>query len=136
MSNCSYTAWAALIILRCIEWAARPKWYLRCLSLQLTLSSALETGQPNFQFVEAPDEARVLTLLESDPRIDDLDAFMTRTITQAFLVIQDDRILYERYYNGARRDTLVTSFSEAKSLAWRARTGCGSFTSSRRRCSV
>jgi CubicO group peptidase (beta-lactamase class C family) len=34
--------------------------------------------------------------------------------TQAFIVIQDDTILYEKYFSGATRDTIVTSFSCAK----------------------
>jgi CubicO group peptidase (beta-lactamase class C family) len=46
-------------------------------------------------------------------RLDDLFA---QTGTQAFIVIRDDTVIYERYLNGARRDTLFTSFSMAKSF--------------------
>jgi len=49
--------------------------------------------------------------------IGDLEAFLTKTGTQAFIVIQDDAILYEGYFNGAQRDSIVTSFSVAKSFA-------------------
>ena len=55
-------------------------------------------------------------LFEQHPVIDDLDDFLEGTQTQAFIVIQDDAILYEKYFNGASRDTIVTSFSVAK--AW------------------
>jgi CubicO group peptidase (beta-lactamase class C family) len=46
----------------------------------------------------------------------DLDAFLAGTGTQAFIVIRDDTILYEHYFNGGARDATVTSFSVAKSF--------------------
>ncbi len=46
-------------------------------------------------------------------RLNDLFA---QTDTQAFIVIRDNTVIYERYLNGARRDTLFTSFSMAKSF--------------------
>ncbi|MDF2630049.1 MAG: beta-lactamase [Symbiobacteriaceae bacterium] len=76
----------------------------------------LQPGQPNFRFVSAPDEARVQALFETDAAVTDLDKFLADNATQAFLVIQHDRILYEKYYNGAQRESVVTSFSEAKSF--------------------
>ncbi len=45
-----------------------------------------------------------------------LDAFLERTDTVAFLVIKDDVLLYERYFNGYGHDSTVTSFSVAKSF--------------------
>ena len=60
--------------------------------------------------------AMVQALFEQNPAIDDLDDFLERSQTQAFIVIQNDAILYEKYFNGASRDTIVTSFSVAK--AW------------------
>ena len=36
--------------------------------------------------------------------------------TQAFIVIQDGTVLHENYYNDAQRDSIVTSFSVAKSF--------------------
>jgi CubicO group peptidase (beta-lactamase class C family) len=56
----------------------------------------------------------VQALFEQNPAIDDLDDFLEQTQTQAFIVIQNDVVLYERYFNGASRDTIVTSFSCAK----------------------
>jgi CubicO group peptidase (beta-lactamase class C family) len=41
---------------------------------------------------------------------------LVATNTRAFIVIRDDTVLYERYLNGARRDSLNTSFSVAKSF--------------------
>ena len=74
-------------------------------------------GSATFDFMESPDEARVRALFEADPAVDDLDAFLAENHTQAFIVIQDDRILYEKYFNDTRRDSIVTSFSTAKSFA-------------------
>jgi CubicO group peptidase (beta-lactamase class C family) len=45
-----------------------------------------------------------------------LDEFLRETDTLAFLVVHDDRLVYERYYDRATRETLQTSFSVAKSF--------------------
>jgi CubicO group peptidase (beta-lactamase class C family) len=45
-----------------------------------------------------------------------LDEFLESSGTQAFLIIQEDKILYEAYFNEAQRDSIVTSFSMAKSF--------------------
>ncbi len=42
--------------------------------------------------------------------------FLTRTETQAFIVVHDDTVIYERYFNGFGRDSMLTSFSVAKSF--------------------
>jgi CubicO group peptidase (beta-lactamase class C family) len=76
----------------------------------------LETRPSNFSFSRSLDEARVATLFEAQPEVDRLDAFLASQDTQAFLVIQDDAILYEKYFGGGARDSIVTSFSVAKSF--------------------
>lgn len=45
-----------------------------------------------------------------------LEALLEETGTSAFIVIQGDVVLYEKYFNGYQRDSIVTSFSIAKSL--------------------
>lgn len=45
-----------------------------------------------------------------------LDTFLPANNTTAFIVIKDDAILYENYFNGFQRDSIVTSFSTAKSF--------------------
>jgi CubicO group peptidase (beta-lactamase class C family) len=45
----------------------------------------------------------------------DLEAFLDSSQTAAFIVIRNQEILYEKYFNGYRRDSIVTSFSVAKS---------------------
>ncbi len=76
----------------------------------------LETRPSEFTFRRSLDEARVARLFEGQPEVDRLDEFLAAQDTQAFLVIQDDAILYEKYLNGTARDSIVTSFSMAKSF--------------------
>ncbi len=77
----------------------------------------LEAAPTTFFFEEALDEERVASLFESLIQVDDIDAFLEANDTSAFIVIQDDAILYEKYFNGAQRDSMMTSFSVAKSFA-------------------
>jgi len=76
----------------------------------------LKAGAIPFYFDQNLQEAWVRAVFESDPQIDDLDSFLADAGTQAFIVIQDDHILYEKYFNGVQRDSIVTSFSVAKSF--------------------
>ena len=46
----------------------------------------------------------------------DLDSFLRRNETRAFVVVHRDRLVYERYFGGSDRATLQTSFSVAKSF--------------------
>jgi CubicO group peptidase (beta-lactamase class C family) len=45
-----------------------------------------------------------------------LDELFAQTDTQAFIVIRNDTVIYERYLNGASRDTVFNSMSMAKSI--------------------
>lgn len=78
--------------------------------------SRLTASAAPFTFLPAPDDERVRAVFGSAFGTDDLDALLSDAGTQAFLVIQGDRIIYERYFNGAQRDTMLTSFSVAKSF--------------------
>jgi CubicO group peptidase (beta-lactamase class C family) len=46
----------------------------------------------------------------------ELDELLRDTETFAFLVVHEDRLVYERYFDGATRESLQTSFSAAKSF--------------------
>jgi CubicO group peptidase (beta-lactamase class C family) len=48
--------------------------------------------------------------------IGDLARFLARTQTTSFIVIRNDTIVYERYFNGWGRDSVFTSFSVAKAF--------------------
>ncbi len=76
----------------------------------------IEPGDDPFKFEINYEDESVQAFFEADPKIDDLDSFLAETKTQAFLVIHNDRIIYERYFNGVKRDSIVTSFSVAKSF--------------------
>jgi CubicO group peptidase (beta-lactamase class C family) len=76
----------------------------------------LQTGSSTFYFTEAPEETKVRAAFETNPTIGNLDTFLANTHTQSFIVIQNDRILYEKYFNRTKRDSIVTSFSMAKSF--------------------
>jgi CubicO group peptidase (beta-lactamase class C family) len=61
-------------------------------------------------------EARVEAVLKTAAGVESLDAFLAETETQSLIVIHDDEVVFERYSNGWRRDSMVTSFSVAKSF--------------------
>jgi len=79
----------------------------------------IRTAPPPHAYAETP------TAGEGDPRLQmvtvdgeerALDPFLTETGTTAFLVIQNDQLVYERYFNGYDRNATQTSFSIAKSF--------------------
>ena len=77
--------------------------------------------RPAGRFTAAPSDPEALAAptaaLETSPSVgDDAEAFLEESGTQAFIVIRDDVILYERYFNGFTRDSIATSFSVAKSF--------------------
>jgi CubicO group peptidase (beta-lactamase class C family) len=80
----------------------------------------------NFQTVDAPTQNEYLRLLDrmasSQPSSQStisatsFSELLTSTQTTAFLIIKDDRLIYENYFNGYGRDSINTSFSVAKSF--------------------
>lgn len=56
-----------------------------------------------------------LATVTVDGRSPPLGSFLRSTGTTAFIVLRDDTILYERYFNGDTRSSIQTSFSVAKS---------------------
>ncbi|WKZ35161.1 MAG: serine hydrolase [Anaerolineales bacterium] len=61
-------------------------------------------------------ETLTWTLPSGEARTASWEEVFSRTDTKAFIVIRDDKIIYEGYFNGATRDTINTSFSSAKSF--------------------
>jgi CubicO group peptidase (beta-lactamase class C family) len=76
----------------------------------------LTASREPFRFPVALDEARVEAVLESALEVDDLDTFLAQTQTQSLIVIDDDQIVLEHYVNGWTRNSMLTSFSVAKSF--------------------
>ena len=79
-------------------------------------SHHLSAAPDTFYFFETQEEERVAEIFEKILDIDDFDTFLEAENTQALIIIQDDTILYEKYFNDTRRDSLLTSFSVAKSF--------------------
>jgi CubicO group peptidase (beta-lactamase class C family) len=84
-------------------------------------SRELKASRHPFHFSRAPRDQRVaasLATMEYLPgkRVGDVDRFLTRSATTSFLVIKDDVLIYEKYFNGYQKDSIVTSFSTAKSF--------------------
>jgi CubicO group peptidase (beta-lactamase class C family) len=67
-------------------------------------------------FASDPDEDRVRAELGRIFGVDDLEAFLADADSQAFVVIADDAVIYERYFGDTTRDSMLTSFSVAKSF--------------------
>lgn len=78
-------------------------------------SHPLQAAPTAYHFDMAPDP-RVEELFEQLSGAQDWNSFLEENGTQAFIVIQDGAILYENYFNDTRRDSIVTSFSVAKSF--------------------
>ncbi len=76
----------------------------------------MEPSPQPFSFRQNLREEEVAALFASVFGVEAFDAFLEQGGTQALIVIQDDAVLYERYFNGVQRDTLLTSFSTAKSF--------------------
>jgi len=107
----AYLAYPAEFINRMLRWGDADVY-----DYQKFPERMLETSGSPFEFSLNLDEERVRTQFELASDIDDFESFLIDNRTQAFIVIQDDAILYENYFNGASRDTIVTSFSTAKSF--------------------
>ena len=76
----------------------------------------LNAAPTAYHFDVAPD-SRVEELFKQLSGADDWNSFLEAKDTQAFIVIHDGTILYENYFNNTQRDSIVTSFSVAKSFA-------------------
>lgn len=80
-------------------------------------SRPLEAPNQPFLFAEDPGylKAHNIRVTHQGHRYD-LDEWLPNTPTVAFLVIRNDSILYENYFNKYERESIVASFSSAKSF--------------------
>jgi CubicO group peptidase (beta-lactamase class C family) len=81
----------------------------------------LQPSPQPFHFQRTPEDERVAALLAAmeyapGKRVGNLETFFTRSATTSFLVIKNDALIYEHYFNGYQRDSVATSFSMAKSF--------------------
>jgi len=73
-------------------------------------SVAIKNGDNAFHFADATDHG------QSRPWREELDKTLEGSSTAAFLVIRHDSILYEKYFDGFDRSSLLPSFSLVKSF--------------------
>ena len=83
----------------------------------------IQNSPPAFYFpTPENNDALLPTLNKAVPanargyQTETIDQFLERNGTVAFLVIKNDELLFERYYNGYTHDSICTSFSTAKSF--------------------
>jgi CubicO group peptidase (beta-lactamase class C family) len=86
-------------------------------------SREVRNAVPTYYFRQYPDPSpyssafRTIKYTQNGDEItQDFDHFMETTDTTAFLVIKDDFLLYEKYFNGYDTNSTQTSFSIAKSF--------------------
>jgi len=75
----------------------------------------LRAATSPYYFKSVP-EPRVEELFQQLSGTEDWNSFLEANATQAFIVIQDGKILYENYFNDTQRASIVTSFSITKSF--------------------
>ena len=107
----AYAAYPAEYVNRLLRWGDSDVYDYRRFP-----GRPLETSGTPFEFSLNLDEDYVRTQFELASGMTDFDSFLERNRTQAFIVIHDDAIVYEGYFGQASRDSMVTSFSIAKSF--------------------
>jgi CubicO group peptidase (beta-lactamase class C family) len=106
----------ALFLARDMVWGPSDVW-----DYQKFPARAVHNAPPAFQFQQSlrPELFQTMSIeyqQEGQVKQANLEELLQSTQTTSFIVIQDDAILYEGYFNGYNRDSIVTSFSMAKSV--------------------
>jgi len=79
-------------------------------------SRPLTTSPTPFYFPENPDDSRIPRHVRINDRLFELDDLLRSTETVAFLVIKDDVLIAEKYFQGYHEKAITTSFSATKSF--------------------
>jgi CubicO group peptidase (beta-lactamase class C family) len=81
----------------------------------------IHNAPPVFRFDKLPADnpyaSQIEAIASDSSNGESLEDYLNASGTTAFLVIHDDKLLYERYFNGYDETSLNTSFSMAKSFA-------------------
>jgi len=112
-------AWSPTYVYRCLAW--RQSDIKDCERFD---ERKVANAPPVFHFAREQKDRTVCDLFtdleymsqETHKRVGDFEGFLKATDTTAFIVIKDDVIWYENYFNGYTRDSISTSFSMAKSF--------------------
>jgi CubicO group peptidase (beta-lactamase class C family) len=79
----------------------------------------IDIGPSAFHFAPADHDRIPATVEYSDAGVvkqTALDELLRTTGTHAFIIVRDNQVLYEKYFNGFARDSLCTSWSVSKSV--------------------
>jgi CubicO group peptidase (beta-lactamase class C family) len=83
----------------------------------------IQNSSPAFHFPVNGNNTMALPLLEEilpstfqSHQLETIDQYMEQNGTVAFLIIKNDRLLLEHYYNGYNHSSICTSFSTVKSF--------------------
>ena len=86
-------------------------------------SRSIENSPPKFCFSPPDHDDLLLPVLNKvipaqskKDQVGMIDQYLAHTGTTAFMVIRNDQLLFERYYNGYQHSSICTSFSTAKSF--------------------
>jgi CubicO group peptidase (beta-lactamase class C family) len=113
-------AWAAshrddaLFVARDMAWGESD-----VLDYQKFPSRPVHNGPQVFRFKSHPTPERFQTIkytVDGEAKEAPFGDFLRSTNTTSFIVVKDGDVVYERYLNGYKRDSIVTSFSIAKSV--------------------
>lgn len=85
--------------------------------------NTLKASDKPFKFFEGKNQEALKTISYGDFANMNTDSFFRKTNTVAFLIIRNDSILFEKYYNEYDHKSIVPSFSMAKSFT-SALVGC------------
>ena len=116
----AWTAWAiknpipAGHVARGTAWGDSDVW-----DYQKFPERVMENAGPAFYFDQnlSPELFQTVRYRSNDEWLQaDFEEFLEATNTTSLIIIQNDAILYEKYFNGYSRDSIVTSFSMAKSF--------------------
>jgi CubicO group peptidase (beta-lactamase class C family) len=80
----------------------------------------IHSAPPAFRFERLPADNRYVSQIEAignRSTSGSFEDYLESSGTTAFLVIRDDKLLYEKYFNGYDESSIQTSFSMAKSFA-------------------
>ena len=106
----------ALFLARDIVWGPSDVW-----DYQKFPARAVNNAPPTFHFQQSLQPALFQTMTieykqAGQVQQANFEDLLKSTQTTSLIVIKDDAILYEGYFNGYNRDSIVTSFSMAKSV--------------------
>ncbi len=80
-------------------------------------SMTFEPSSSPFAFIQAPDYSLNLLPVSLDENVKEpLHDILNHSETTAFIVIRNDSLIYEKYFNGYNRESINTSFSVGKSI--------------------